>query len=315
MKQEIFEYIKNNFPIKANDVYNEFDLWRSMIHRYLKKLVEEWKIYKLWTPPHVFYFPKEQIQEIEHTKETFDFLNVLPNWKFLYWSEWFDKWCIDRGINDIKKEKEIYLQDLSKYSLFKNEFWFIDWILKFKDTFNEVYIDEVYYLDFYSIPKYWKTVLGNLMFYGKQSWDRKIINSILEMIKFPIFSFIKQRDIDSFAFIPPSIDRKIQILTEIKKWLKLDIKELKLGKFFIDNPVPQKSLSKKEDRIKNAQETIFIMDKKFKSDSILLIDDAIWSWSTFNEVAKKIKEKWISKKVIWIAIVWSYKWFDVIKEI
>jgi len=68
-------------------------------------------------------------------------------------------------------------------------------------------------------------------------------------------------------------------------------------KIFKDKPVPKKSLNKKSDRIINASETIFIWNNEFKSDIILLIDDAVWSWATLNETAKKIIKNKIAKKV------------------
>ncbi len=90
---------------------------------------------------------------------------------------------------------------------------------------------------------------------------------------------------------------------------------LNLIKLFKEKVVAQKSLSKKEDRIINTRDIIFVLDKKFSSDTILRIDDAVWSWTTLNETAKKIKQKWFAKKVIWLAIVWSFKWFEVINEV
>jgi hypothetical protein len=41
----------------------------------------------------------------------------------------------------------------------------------------------------------------------------------------------------------------------------------------------------------------------------------VGSWATLNETAKKIKQAHIAKKVIGVAIVWSYKGFEVINEI
>ena len=184
-----------------------------------------------------------------------------------------------------------------------------------KSTFEKTYLNEIFYLDFYSIEKYGKTYLWNLMFYAKQTWDRELANKILETIKYPIYKLINEKNIDSFAFIPPSIDRKTQLMDELREWLNINLKELKLIKIFKDKIVAQKSLNRKEDRIQNAMDTIFILKNDFNSNTILLIDDAVWSWATLNETAKKIKEKKIAKNVIWLAIVWSYKWFEVINEI
>lgn len=230
------------------------------------------------------------------------------------WFAWFSKWCENRNLNPLI-EADIYVNTLEKYEKFINKNWLINWMEKMKWTFEEVYLDEIYYLDFYSIEKYWKTLLWNLMLYGKQSPDKDIIEKIISIIKEPILNFIKQNNIDSFAFIPPSIDRKIQITDKINQSLAINLSELKLIKVFRDKIVSQKSLSKKEDRIINARDTIFIQNKNFTWNKILLIDDAVWSGSTLNETAKKIKESWISKYVIWIAIVWSFKWFEVINEV
>ncbi len=208
-----------------------------------------------------------------------------------------------------------YVETVKKYDKFKNEIGLIDWIEKMKNTFEKVYLDEIFYIDFYSIEKYWKTKLWNLMFYWKQTQDKEIMNEMFKYIKNPILKVIDYYKIDCYAFIPPSINRKIQILDEINYKLNLSIQELKLMKIYKDKIVSQKSLSKKEDRIQNASETIFIKDKNFSCNTILLIDDAVWSWATLNETAKKIKAMWITKKVIWLAIVGSYKWFEVINEV
>lgn len=320
-KNDIFEFIIREYPIWVSSIANKFSFSNQIIHRHLNKLIEEWKIYKTWNPPKVYYFPNnfESNPEVNISEKDINFLNknfieFTPDWKVLYWISWFDNWCKKRW-HDTIKELELYKVTLNKYNKFKNKDWFIDWIQKMQSTFEHVYLDEVYYLDFYSIEKYWKTLLWNLMLYWKQTADKHIISEILTHIKPSILMYINKNNIDSYAFIPPSIYRKIQILDEIKRWLSLKLKELKLLKIFKDKIVSQKSLSKKEDRIINASQTIFLWDKNFKANKMLLIDDAIWSGSTLNETAKKIKDAWISNYVIWIAIVWSYKWFEVINEI
>ena len=51
-------------------------------------------------------------------------------------------------------------------------------------------------------------------------------------------------------------------------------------------------------------------------DNILLIDDAVGSGATLNETAKQMREKGIvGGKIIGLAIVGSYKGFDVISEV
>lgn len=320
-RNKIYEIIKEKSPIWATKIAEVIGFSNEVTHRHLKKLIAENKVYKVWNPPKVFYFPSvhNNQKEIIFPQEDNiflknNFIHFTPDGRILYWQYWFQDWCEKRNL-DPKKEIEIYKDTLKKYTSFKDEYGFIDWKEKMKNTFEKVYLDEVYYLDFYSIEKYGKTLLWNLMFYWKQNWDKDVINQIIEKIKNPIYDFIHKKNIDSFAFIPPSIDRKIQILTQIKKWLAFPLQEIKLLKIFKDKIVSQKSLNKKEDRIINARETIFLENTSLKANKVLLIDDAVGSWSTLNETAKKIKEKWISNYVIWIAVVWSFKWFEVINEI
>ena len=329
-RQKILDYIEKNNPISINDIKEEFWISTQMIHRHINKLLIEDKIYKIWESPKVFYFPNITVDisivwfvgdSVDLKKsignDFFDihkFAYFWPDWETKYWLDWFIIWCYKRNLDPIK-EISIYENTIKKYENYKTNYWLINWIGKMKDTFDEVYLDEIYYIDFYSIEKYWKTYLWNLMFYAKQTWDKELAEIIIKDIKPIIYNLIDSKNIDSFAFIPPSIDRKIQLMDEINKWLWIKLPELKLIKLFRDKVVAQKSLSKTSDRIENARDTIFVLDKKFKSDTILLIDDAVWSWSTLNETAKKIKERWIAKKVIWLAIVWSYKWFEVINEV
>lgn len=320
-RQKVYEIIKDNYPIWVTKIAVLLGLSNEIIHRHVKKLISENLVYKTWTAPKVYYFPLENNTEnkivVSQNDSDFldnNFLSFSPDWQILEWKNWFVLWCKKRDL-DIYKEIEFYKNTLWKYNSYKNKDWFIDWMQKLSQTFDEIFLDEIYYLDFYSIEKYWKTLLWNLMFYWKQSWDKEIISKILTFISNPIKNLILKNDIDGVAFIPPSIDRKVQIMTELKKWLNLSLKELKLIKIFKQKVVSQKSLNKSSDRVINARETIFIENLDFNSNTVLLIDDAVWSGSTLNETARKIKEKKLAKKVIWLAIVWSFKWFDVINEV
>ena len=53
----------------------------------------------------------------------------------------------------------------------------------------------------------------------------------------------------------------------------------------------------------------------FSYKNVLLIDDAVGSGSTLNQIAGKIKNKQLAQKVIGLAIVGSFKGFDVITDV
>ncbi len=321
-RKNIYNFINKNFPVTIKNIVDEFGFSPQIIHRHIKKLLLEKKVYKTWAPPKVYYFPENDLRNIQtnlYNKEENDILNknfvyFWANWELKYGSEGFTVWFYKRNL-DPKKEIKIYIETLKKYSKYKDKEWFIEGTRKMKDTFEKIYLDKVFYLDFYSIEKYGKTLLWNLMLYSKQTNDKELAIKVLNQVKENIYKFVEKYNIDSFAFIPPSIDRKIQLIDELKKWLNLKLPELKLLKIFKNKPVPQKSLKSKNDRIINASETIFIWDNSFKWKNILLIDDAIWSWATLNETAKKIRQKNIAENIYGLAIVWSYKWFEVINEV
>jgi phosphoribosylpyrophosphate synthetase len=184
-----------------------------------------------------------------------------------------------------------------------------------KNTFPNVYLDEIFYLDFYSIERFGKTKLGQLLLYAKQSQNISLMKEIIMLVKPKVDEVIKKYHIDGIGFIPPTVKRERQLMKVLEGGLneKLRVISIEKAKMFV--AVPQKTLNKLEDRIENASKTIVVTENAtFKN--ILLVDDAVGSGATLNETAKKIKEKGICKgKVIGLALTGSFKGFDVISEV
>jgi len=103
-------------------------------------------------------------------------------------------------------------------------------------------------------------------------------------------------------------------MKEIEKNLNLSLPTISLVKIKTEISVPQKTLSKLEDRVENAEKTIVVNEKK-SYKIILLIDDALGSGSTLNEVAKKIKSQKITQNIIGLAITGSFSGFEIISEV
>lgn len=97
----------------------------------------------------------------------------------------------------------------------------------------------------------------------------------------------------------------------------MNLPEIKLVKSYRGQViVAQKTLSRLEERITNARETIFIGEKAPRRYSrVLLIDDAVGSGATLNETAKKLIEQKIAQEVYGFVIVGSFKGFDIIREV
>ena len=78
--------------------------------------------------------------------------------------------------------------------------------------------------------------------------------------------------------------------------------------------MPQKSLNKLEERINNAENT-FVIKGNISYKNLLLIDDAVGSGATLNQISGKIKRKKLAENIIALAVVGSFKEFDVITDL
>jgi predicted amidophosphoribosyltransferase len=228
-------------------------------------------------------------------------------------------WCTKRNFDANQKSKE-YVETFKKFETYKKK-GLISGMYKMKHTFKDVCLDEVFYLDFYSIEVFGKTKLGQMMLYAKQSQSKKLIKEIVDIIKPKIQKLILDEKIDAVGFIPPTIKREVQFIKEIERGLDLKLFKINLSKIKGEYLVPQKTLSKLEDRIENAKQIKLLATFWKEEDAapdfkkVLLIDDALGSGATLNEVARQIKFMNLSKEVIGLAITGSFSGFEIISEV
>ena len=235
-----------------------------------------------------------------------DYINITAEGLIIGGLIAFIDWCNKRKL-PLSKTLLSYINIQEKYKKFKTkDDQFIIATDKFKQTFGkDVQLDEVLYCDFYSIEVFGKTKLGSLLLHGKQTQNIKIINQVCFQVKDKILKYISENQIDAVAFIPPTIDRKPQFMDEFRKSLNLFVPVIKLEKVVNDIAIQQKTLKSSQERIENTRNTIFV-DEKRTFKNILLLDDAVGSGSTFNEIARKLRlKKLVTGKISAIAIVGS----------
>jgi predicted amidophosphoribosyltransferase len=172
----------------------------------------------------------------------------------------------------------------------------------------------LYYSDFYAIERIGKTKLGVLLHIAKQTQNINLMREIVIHVKSSIEKLIQADGITAVGFIPPSIKREIQFMQVFKDSLNLPLPHIDLVKAKGEIIIPQKSISKLEERIENARTTIMINDKRH-FQHVLLIDDAVGSGASINETALKLKSRKLAKKVTGYAITGSFKGFDVLQEV
>ncbi len=322
-------------PLGAKDITEKLWKDRSLIHRYLKELVSQWKLIKVWAWPQTKYKlaqPRiwEKNWESKHTKivdiqlsyADHKLLNDLfykfsPDGKILSWKEWFLAWCASRNLDP--QEKLIQFTNISSYLETQvNICGMLDATHAFQKNMPESALDMVMYADQYKRMEFGRGKLAEMTFYAKQSQNISLINEAISLILPKIECVLSEYRIDAIALTPHSIKRTNQLLWVLKKKLKaFNLPFINIIKYYPHRiPIPQKSLKKREQRIKNARETIIVDDPTVKNyNNILLIDDFVWSWATLNETAKKLKHEgaWV---VIWCAFVGNTDLsYEVINEV
>ncbi|KKR34834.1 MAG: hypothetical protein UT67_C0006G0013 [Candidatus Magasanikbacteria bacterium GW2011_GWA2_40_10] len=319
---KIIDYINQNGQVTGAEILNYLGISRQALYKHFPKLLASGKIKKIGKPPKVFYsinkdLPTDSqdisLSEIEKRKIKDQFFIITPVGDRLQGVEAFTYWC-DRNKLPYKKTAEEYIKTLEKYESYKKN-GLISGKSKLQSSFTNTYLDEIFYLDFYSIERFGKTKLGQLLLYAKQSQNLDLMKEIIQIVKPKVDEIINKYQIDGIGFIPPTVKRERQFMKVLENGLNTNLRTISIEKASTFVNVPQKTLNRLEDRIENASKTIIVTENStFKN--ILLIDDAVGSGSTLNETAKKIKEKGICKeKIIGLALTGSFKGFNVINEV
>jgi hypothetical protein len=321
----ITEYLKAHGQATGHELAEYLAMSDRGVRKNLKIALDEKTFVKVGKPPKVYYSlassaPKyeDMANDVAVDKK----VKSLIDKQFLYitplgtaQSGWtgFVYWCNERKLDPAKSAVR-YIAVNQKYEQYRKD-GLIDGISKMRSSFKEVALDRLFYIDFYSVEIFGKTKLGQLLLLAKQAQDRAMIDEIADLIKPAIIKVINKYKIDGVGFIPPTVKREVQLIRQVQKKLNLNVREVTISKVRTPIIVPQKTLTKLDDRVANARETL-VADSTGSFENILLIDDAVGSGATLNEVAKKIRQKGMcSGEIIGLAITGSFKGFEVISEI
>ncbi len=321
-KQRIFLYLQKNGPNTIEVLTGILGVSRQYIHRLMNELMDEGLVKKVGTAPHVFYsaIEGEKTDEtpLPYDKEKFlkeNFIIVTALGEKLEGVEGMKYWCQNQSLPFTKTVDE-YIETRKKYLGYYNENYLIDGINKLQNTkgMGDLGVDSLFYLDFYAIERFGKTRLGTLMHYAKQGQNKMLMGEIVQETRNRIKLLIQIHQIEAILYVPPTINRKIQIMDYLEMNLKINLPKIRIKKIATQIIVPQKALSKIFERVANAKNT-FIVPEQESFQKILILDDAIGSGATINEIAKKVKDKNIAKEIVGLAITGSFKGFDVISEL
>ena len=331
---KILNLLKQHGSMRPAEILNHLTVSQQMIHKQLKILLENGTIIKTGKSPRTYYSLADNVN-ITKTKDDTqissdislliedNFLYVTPTGKRLMGIEAFKYWCAKRGLN-VGKTAGQYSDVLSKYAKIRAT-GLLDATSKMQRAFSngvgELCIDKVFYVDFYALEIFGKTKLGQMLLYAKQSQDKSAIWQIADIAKPKIEKLINAEQIDAIAYIPPTVKRSVQFMKILEVRLGIHLPKVVVRKVLSDVAVPQKTLKSIEDRIENADAS-FVIDgqggtnlQSFTYKKILLIDDAVGSGASLNQVACKLKRGMVAKEVVGIAVTGSLNNFDVISEV
>jgi len=337
----ILNYIAEKEEASPKELAVFLGISSQALFKQLHKLLGQGKIDKVGTPPVVFYrIHSEEQVKVKKTIDSYlaskdcifqkdtelassiedNFLYITPQGDMKTGIEGFLLWCVDKSRDFNKTASEYKSVTTESQAFYKNGF--IDATDKMIHTFKtDIRLDGMYYLDFYVLKVFGKTKLGMLLLYGKQNQDIAMMRQVISAVEVGIYKFVKQYDIGTIVFVPPTIYRNVQFMKELDEQLRLPLARIQLKKAKGEVSVAQKTLSSLKDRIENAKNTIFIASyseyiQPSQGKNILVIDDAVGSGATINEIARKITEKGLKTgKIYGLAITGSMNGFEVINEV
>ena len=319
--QKVFFLIKKLNPIRSSEIVRLLNISNKTLYKHLSVLLEENLISKTGKTPKVFYSVNTSKKDNLSVSNYSDFIieqNYLyfsPSGEIIRGLNGFQAWCQKNNF-EFKKEKTLFLKEVKSKQKYQKDKLISAKKMILSGKNKKIYLDDIFFSDFYTTSHFGKTKLGQLIYLGKSSQNKKLITETADLARPGIVNIIKKFNIKLVAFVPPTIDRKVQFMNVFKKQLELKLKEIKIMKTGNEIKIPQKTLRKLEDRIINAKVSIAVNPNQKIDSNVLIIDDATGSGATMNETAHKVRN--ISKnkiEIIAYSVVGSYKNFDVISEV
>jgi hypothetical protein len=320
----ILDLFENYQELTAKEIIDRLDVSKQMTHIVINQLLEAKKIERIGHPPKTIYrlLPTPPVtqrpQNLSRADTDFltdNFLVVTDTGNLLEGQPAFSSWCRQRSL-PLEKTLIDYKQIRQKYAGDYDSYGIVNGLGKLTKTMgsDKTWLDQLCYLDYYAIEQFGKTRYGTLVHYAKQGQNKFLMSLLMQFVSEPILYFLERQQADAIAFVPPTIRREVQLMKYIQTRLNASLPVVEIKKFNGLIPIPQKSLPKLDERIKNAENTFVVTDRR-SFQHVVLIDDAVGSGSTLNQIAAKIKVKRIANRVTGLAIVGSFEGFDVITEV
>jgi len=187
--QKILNYIRKNNQASGKELSDYLNnISPRAVRKQLRNLLIGGYLRKIGKPPKVYYSlainkDSKRISIKKSIRRIIDkrYLFITPTGEEKSGWEGFVLWC-ERTKQDPIKTAAEYIETLAKYDRFRKR-GLIDGMAKMKRTFKHVFLDKLFYLDFYSIERFGKTKLGQTLLYAKQSQNKELMYSLTQEIR------------------------------------------------------------------------------------------------------------------------------------
>jgi hypothetical protein len=321
IKEHIMSLLEECNELSVNEIVQKTGSSKQMAHVALRQLLVEKKVLKIGKVPKTSYRLRDA--ENDHRVLTIPVLSDKEN-------SFLDQHCLLvnneghllRGVEAFAYrclEKEIpFEKALSEFTLTVNALHRYygkkgrinaTEILLLNKAFGQVWVDDLFYLDFEEIKPLGRTPLATLVHYAKTGQSDFMMNILIEEITEKILAFVKEKHADAIAYVPPTLGRGVQLIKFLKNNLNIPLPLVEIKKVDTLIPLSQNSIAKIENKIKNADNTYVVSETRhFKH--LIIIDDTVDTGATLNQISGKIKLKGIAAEITALAIVGSFKGFD-----
>ncbi|MBK7311493.1 MAG: hypothetical protein IPI93_12075 [Sphingobacteriaceae bacterium] len=325
IKEHIIELLEECNELSVKEIVSKTNASKQMVHLALLKLIDEKTVRKLGRTPKTSYRlieqqPEKPILTIPVlTEKQNQFLEgqcliVTQTGKLLRGIEALTYFCIEKDLPFERTYVELNsnFYALEKYYDKKGKINATEKLLHNK-AFDKVWPDNLFYFSFDSIQPLGRTPLATLLYYAKQGQSTFLMTILIEEVKERIYAFIKDQKADAVAFVPPTIGREMQFMKFLKNNLNLSLPHIEIKKINCLIPLPQYSILKTENKIRNADNTYVVSETRhFKH--VIIIDDLVDTGATLNQIAGKIKLKGIAAEVTGLGLVGSFKGFEILND-
>src|SRR5690606_12372830 len=193
VKEKIIQLFEERNELSVVEIANELLVSKQMIHLVLNQLMESNEVEKFGKTPKTIYRKKTEstkpkitydISETENQFLSDNFLLISETGKLMKGADGFVEWCVKRNL-PIEKTVDEFIQTREKYNQYFDDNGLLSGLNKIKDTkgFDEIYLDEILYLDFYAIERFGKTKLGTILHYAKQGQNKMLMKMLIDEIK------------------------------------------------------------------------------------------------------------------------------------